>query len=105
MAGPTSGASFSAQASGAGDAQIAAAATGLRLLGWRGRGTGVAGTTSKAVIRHGTAVGHAALDFIALEDNQVDGEWYGPEGIAAASGIFLDREAGDSEITVYFRIQ
>lgn len=87
---------------GTGDVAITAAATGLRLMGFSARETtGIAGAVFN--LRHGVASTDPILVTVSLGANESAREWYGPDGLAAASGIWLDRVSGTSQIVGYYK--
>lgn len=103
--GLLSGASFAHVASGSVDVQGVAAQSGLRLMGYSYRGTGSAGVTNKAVLRHGSSAAGTPIAFLAAEDNQApEPRWFGPQGIPCAGGIFVDMQAGDLELVIYYAV-
>lgn len=85
---------------GSGDVAVAAAAAGLRLMGFSARET-TAAAGAVFNLRHGTAVTDPILVTVTLGANESSREWYGPDGLAAPSGIFLDRVSGTSQVIGY----
>lgn len=84
------------------DAAVAAA-TGLRLIGWAARET--AGAAAGAKIVHGaTGAGGTLVVPISLAANTSATGWYGPEGIAMASGISIDHIAGTLDVALFYRL-
>jgi hypothetical protein len=85
------------------DEAIAGAATGLRLIGFSARET-TAAAVAVFNIRHGTSNAGAILVSVSLGPNESAREWYGPDGIAAASGIWLERVSGTIQVTGYSKV-
>lgn len=88
-------------ATGTGDSQVAAAATGLRLLGYSVRESAGSAAVAAFNLRNGTTDAAALLAMGELAADSEKTVWFGPNGIDAASGIFLDRVAGETTIVVY----
>lgn len=85
------------------DEAIAAAAAGTRLVGFSARETtGAAGAVFN--IRHGTSNAGALLVTVSLGPNESTREWYGPDGIAAASGVWLERVSGQTSFVGYAKV-
>lgn len=85
------------------DEAIAGAAANTRLIGFSVRETtGTAGAVFN--IRHGTSNAGAILVSVSLGVNESAREWYGPDGIAAASGIWLERVTGQVEFIGYYKV-
>lgn len=85
------------------DEAIAAAAAGTRLIGFSARET-----TGSAVavfnLRHGTSNAGALLVSVSLGKSESAREWYGPDGLAAASGIWLERVSGTTSVVGYYKV-
>jgi hypothetical protein len=62
--------------------------------------------TAAAVLNlhHGTSNAGPILVTVSLGASESAREWYGPDGIAAASGIYLDRVSGTSQVSVYSKV-
>lgn len=85
------------------DEAIAGAAANTRLVGFSARETtGTAGSVFN--IRHGTSNAGALLVTVSLGVNESAREWYGPDGLAAASGIWLERVSGTTSAVVYYKV-
>lgn len=83
--------------------QVVGAATNLRLVGFSARETtGTAGAVFN--IRHGTSNAGALLVTVSLGVSESAREWYGPDGIAAASGIWLERVSGSTTFVGYSKV-
>jgi hypothetical protein len=85
-------------AAGTGDAQITSSGFS-RLFGYSITETAAAVAT--AVIRNGTSTSGAPLAYIGLPASGAQTVWFGPQGIAAPLGIFLDRVTGTTQVVVY----
>lgn len=85
------------------DEAIAAAGAGTRLMGFSARETtGTAGALFN--IRHGTANTDPILATVSLGASESAREWYGPDGLAAASGAWLERVSGTIQVTGYVKV-
>lgn len=91
-------------ASGTADAQAVAAQAGLRLLGYSIRESAAAAAAASVIIRHGTSTAGAPLAFVELDLDQSVTVWFGPDGLAAAGGIFIDRTAGETHIVIFYKV-
>jgi hypothetical protein len=85
------------------DEAIAAAAAGTRLVGFSARET-TGGAGSVFNIRHGTSNAGALLVTVSLGVSESAREWYGPDGIAAASGLWLERVSGQTSFVGYYKV-
>lgn len=85
------------------DGAIAAPAAGLRLMGWAAVENSGAASGSFS-IKHGTGTGDPVLVPVTLAPGESAREWYGPDGIAAASGIYMDETAGDVTVVGYYKV-
>lgn len=88
-------------ATGTGDAAAVAAATGLRLMGYAVRESAGAPAVAALNLRHGTLATDPLLVPVELAANGADKQWFGPAGIHCPSGIFVDRVAGETELTIF----
>ena len=86
-------------ASGTGDAQGVAASSNLRLLGFSVREN--AASTATLILRQGTDTNGTAIVFISLAAAGVDTRWFGPDGIGAEAGVFVDRVSGTSHLSLW----
>ena len=83
--------------------QVVAATTNLRLVGFSSRETtGTAGAVFN--LRHGTSAAGGLLATVSLGVGESAREWYGPDGLAAASGIYLERVSGSSTVVGYSKV-
>lgn len=76
-----------------------AAATGLRYFGFSARETTESGA-AVFNIRRGTDNTGAIMDTVRLGPGESAREWYGPCGIEAAAGIWLERVSGTCQVIV-----
>lgn len=84
------------------DAAVAAA-SGLRLMGVTIRESAGSAAVATFKIVHGAAVsGGSVLVPIELAANASEEMWFGPNGIACASGLSIDRVAGTADIYLYY---
>ena len=85
------------------DDEVAVAATpGLRLMGFSS--TEDAGAAATLILH---AAGSAASPVFAwsLAASESRSEWFGPQGLSAPNGIFLERVTGTSRVTVHYLVQ
>lgn len=92
-------------ASGTIDEAGIAATANLRLMGFSVRENASTADVAETVIRHGALVGSPALAFVSLGADQSDSRWFGPDGIACAGGIFIERISGESHVVLYTKVQ
>lgn len=83
-------------ATGTGDEAGHAAAAGLRLMGYYVRET--AGAVATLNIEHGTANGGGVMAGVNLAAAATDHEWFGPQGLPCASGIWIQRLTGTATV-------
>lgn len=85
------------------DEAIAGAATGLRYMGFSCREST---ESARAVfnIRRGTSNAGAVMDTVTLEPGESAREWYGPDGIEAAAGIWLERVSGTCVVIGKYKV-
>jgi hypothetical protein len=85
------------------DEAIIGAAANTRLIGFSARET--TGTAAAVFnIRHGTSNAGTLLVSVSLGVSESTREWYGPDGIAAASGIWLERVSGQIQFIGYYKV-
>lgn len=85
------------------DQALAAAAAGTRLMGFSARETtGTAGALFQ--VRHGTTNSDPVLVTVSLGAGESAREWYGPDGLAAANGIWLERVTGTIHVIGYAKV-
>lgn len=85
------------------DESIAGPSAGLRLIGFSSRETiGSGGAVFN--LRHGTSNAGALLVTVSLGPGESAREWYGPDGLAAASGIWLERVSGQCVVVGYSKV-
>lgn len=95
------GATSTAVATGTADVAAVAAATNLRLLGFSFRESAVTAAVATIIIRNGNDATDPIVAEIELAANASVTQWFGPNGIASAGGVFVDRVAGETEGAVY----
>jgi hypothetical protein len=63
----------------------------------------VVGTNASFRLHDGTAAGasNCLTSLVTLSANQSCSDWYGPQGIAVATSVYLERVSGDIEIVIY----
>lgn len=84
-------------AAGAGNVTVASQAGAL--LGYSARET--AGAAASLRLHDGTASTGQWLALINLAANESVRDWFGPQGVGVASGIWLERVSGQCELTVF----
>lgn len=90
--------------SGTGNVAAVAATAGLRLLGYAIRESGAPAATATVYFRNGALVGDPLIDPVVLAPGESTREWFGPQGKAAASGIFVHRVSGTTHMTVHYAV-
>lgn len=85
------------------DEAVFAAGAGTRLMGFSARETTGTGT-AVFKIRNGTSNSDPLLVSVSLAAGESAREWYGPDGIASASGIWLERVSGTIEFVGYGKV-
>jgi hypothetical protein len=108
---PTSGGGVNAAASvndmstaGTGaNGQAVAAVAGLRLLGFAAKET-TGSANALIFLRWGTSTSGYPLTIVSLGPNESAREWYGPDGINATAGIYLERSSGSTQVVVYSKV-
>ena len=88
-------------ASGTGDAQGVAAASGLRLMGYSARESAGSAAAADFNLRHGDGNGDPLLVVGELAANGSDVRWLGPQGLACPDGVWVERVSGSSEFVLY----
>lgn len=88
------------------DVDAAVAATpGLRLMGFAAReSAGVAAVATFQVIHGATAAGGTVIAPVELAANGSTWAWFGPNGIAAASGLSIDVVAGQVDVDLFYLV-
>jgi hypothetical protein len=94
-------ATATAVASGTADAQVVAATTSLRLVGFSAKENAGSPANAEFILRHGTSTAGTPLAFVKLGPNESVRDWFGPGGKIASSGVFLDRVSGTTEVVVH----
>lgn len=75
----------------------------IRLMGFSIREAAGTPAVATVIIRNGTADTGAILAVIELAADASINLWFGPEGIDASLGIFVDRVAGTTQGAIYYR--
>lgn len=86
---------------GTDDEAITGAAAGLRLMGFSAEET--AAGTATVILHNGTGTGDAVTYTFSLAAGESRGEWFGPDGIASAAGIYLERVTGTTRVVVFHK--
>ena len=87
---------FTTIAAGTGDEAGHAAAAGLRLMGYSVRET--AGAVATLNIEHGTANSSPVMAAINLAAAGSAVQWFGPQGLNCASGVWIERLTGTTQV-------
>lgn len=87
--------------SGTGDVVMVAAAGNLRLMGYSIKEDAASPAEAEAIIRFGATIAGAPLVHINLGPNESVRDWFGPGGIGASGGLFLDRVSGTTDLVLY----
>lgn len=82
------------------DGQVAAAESNRRLLGFSVEET--AGATAVIRFHSGTTSAGPRLAVVRLTANASVTEWFGPQGIPATNGIFLDVVSGGVSVNTHY---
>jgi len=85
------------------DIAIGTPVAGLRFMGFSARET-TATAGALFHIRHGTSNSDPVLVTVSLGLNESCREWYGPDGITAPNGIWLERVTGTIQVTGYMKV-
>lgn len=93
-----------AAAAGTGDATIHVAATNLRLMGFTAFESAGTPAAANFLLRNGIADTGAVIAGCGLPSSGFGSAWFGPDGISADAGIFLDRVAGNTTVTVAWKV-
>src|SRR6266542_3498934 len=89
------------EASGTGDHQTVVATSGLRLIGVTAKEDAGTAAAAEFIFRNGTDTSGTPIYYCKLGANESVRDWFGPEGIPCAAGLFLDRVSGTTAITVF----
>ena len=92
-----------ASASGSADAAMVIPTPGLRFVGFAVRESDGSPAVASIIFRHGTTDSNPILAPVELNANESAREWWYP-GVEAPNGIFLERAAGSTEVTVFFLV-
>lgn len=86
------------------DAAVAAQA-GLRLMGFAAReSAGTAAAATFKIVHGATGAGGTMMVPVELAANASAAEWFGPDGIAAESGLSIDWIAGEVEVVLFYKV-
>lgn len=87
---------YTTVAAGTGDEAGHAAAVGLRLMGYSIREAAAGAATVN--IEHGTANSSPVMAAETLLASTGQVRWFGPQGLPCASGIWIERVAGNTAV-------
>jgi hypothetical protein len=85
------------------DEVIAAPGAGTRLLGFSARET-TASAGALFNLRRGVSNSDPILVTVSLGVGESTRDWYGPDGMAAVEGIWLERVTGTIQVTGYYKV-
>lgn len=85
------------------DEVIAAPGAGTRLLGFSARET-TSAAGAQFNIRRGVSNTDPILVTVSLGVGESTRDWYGPDGLAAVEGIWLERVSGSIQVTGYYKV-
>lgn len=105
IAGNRTANSFTVIASGTGDETGLAAASNLRLMGFSICETASVPALAHLILRHGTSATDPIISQIKLAPGESIRDWFGDQGIAVASGVYIDRVTGTTQVTLYHRTE
>lgn len=88
---------------GTSDGQLVAATAGLRLMGFSAQET-TASAGASLIFRNGTSNSGNGLYGVTLGANESRGEWFGPQGIACAGGLWLERVSGTTQVYAHYAV-
>ena len=91
-------------ASGTVDVQGIAATANLRLVGFSMTEDAATAAAAELSLRHGTLVTDPEIFGITLAANESMRDWFSPDGIAVANGIFIDRVSGTTKMTLFTKV-
>ena len=92
-----------ASASGSVDSVMVVATPGLRFVAFAVRESDASPAIASTIFRHGGADSDPILAPVELNANESAREWWYP-GVDAPNGIFLERVAGSTEVTVFHMV-
>lgn len=90
------------KSAGTGDEAGVAAATGLRLMGYSIKET--AGAVATVSLHNGTSGSATALAYVNLAAAGSVTEWFGPQGIPAESGVWIERLTGTTAVILHTKV-
>lgn len=88
-------------ASGTADVQMLPATTSLRLMGYSSKENAGSPVNAEFILRNGTSTADTPLAHVKLGPNESVRDWFGPGGLIASGGIYLDRISGTTDITIH----
>lgn len=91
-------------ASGTADVQGIAAAANTRLVGWSITEDAATAAAAEVILRHGTLVSDPIIAQVNLAANESIRDWFGPDGIGVANGVFVDRVSGTTALTLFTKV-
>lgn len=97
------GASHQHVASGTADVQGLTAKVYRRLCGVSVTEDAGTAAAAEVILRHGTSTGGSELTGIVLAANETKVFWFSDEGVSVPSGVFVDRVAGTTKLTLFYR--
>jgi hypothetical protein len=95
--------SFDAGSEADTDEGILGATAGARLMGFSAKEM-TGSNPALLYLRNGTSNVAPTVVICSLSPNESVREWYGPDGIASASGIWLERSTGLISVVVYYKV-
>lgn len=90
-------------ASGTAGVQGVTAAAGLRLIGFSVAENAGAPAAATVLLRHGTDATGAPIAYVKLAASGSFTQFLGDGGVYAPNGIYVDRQAGTTEISLWTR--
>lgn len=91
-------------ASGAAGILAVAATPSMRLVGFSVTESAAAPAAADVAIVHGIDISGAELFDIKLAASGVVERWFGPEGIKVPNGLFINRIAGTTKVTLFYKV-
>lgn len=81
-----------------------AAAAGLRLVGFNAQeSAGTPAATAFKIVNGATGAGGTVIAAVKLAASSSVTQWFGPEGIAADSGLSIDWVSGQVDVQLYYK--
>lgn len=101
---PAPASSFTAVAATAADVQGLAATAGLRLMGFSITEAAAAAAAAEVSLRHGTTATDPEIISVNLAADGSARDFFGPDGVAVPSGVFVDIVAGTAKLTLFWKV-